>query len=75
MLYCRVGGFGEGGGYLNVFGLMFLLERTPGILSRRPWTLKLYGMRWWEPFGMVVCVRVLGCCRGSVLWWMGMTVG
>ena len=53
MIFCSVDGLGEGYGPLNVFGLRCILESKLGILRGRPWTLKLYGLRWWGNFGMV----------------------
>ena len=64
MFYWRVDDLGKGCGSLNMFGLRCILERIPGILRVRPWNLKLYDLRWWGPFGMVVCVRVLLLLEG-----------
>ena len=57
-MFCwRVDGLGKVGGSLTVFGLRCLLERRTGILRGRLWATDLYDLSWWDPFGLVVCVR------------------
>ena len=45
MLYWGVESLGMRDDYLRVIGMRYLLERIPGILRGRPWTLTLSGPR------------------------------